>query len=454
MGIQAQSVRKCVRIRVLPSWCGQDPKVSRFSMQTLIMAALLAVAAAANGQGTGPGSGTEVAPVSPAVIKNYAPAFNAFGQLLQHLKENVQFPPERSQSHLLPILPESTVVYFALSNYGEASHQAMSLFHQELAQNPDLKKVWEQGPIATQMPKLEEYMEKYYQLSQYLGDEIVLSAAVGQGRKEPAVLFLAEIRKPGAKEFLLQSAQEISGKSPMTVRILDPQELTSTRAPEHEEKLSILVRPDFLVGSLNTEALRWFNGELDRNSGQFATTPFGQRIAQAYEGGATAVGAIDLQKILAFIPKGTDENAMALRRSGFADMKYLVWRHKSIAGRASSEAELSFTAPRHGVASWLSAPGPLGSLDFVSPGAVLVVSARLKSLAEIFDDVKDLSTASNPNAMAALPQMEQALKVSLRDDLLGQLSGEFTLELEKASPSTPEWRAIFRVTTLNACRQL
>ncbi len=414
-------------------------------MRSVLVAAFLAMASVANGQSTGAGSATEAGQGTPSDIKNYAPVLSAFGQLLQHLKENVQLPPERTQSQLLPLLPDSTVFYIGLPNYGEASHQALTLFHQELAQDSELKKFWEHGAIAAQAPKIEEYMEKFYELSQYLGDEIVLSAAVGEGRKEPAVLLLAKTRKPGAKSLLEQWTKEIS-KSPAVVRVFDPEELSTTKTAEREEKLTILVRPDFLLGSLNLETLRWFNAELDRKGSGFVTTQFGRRIEQAYEGGATAVGAIDLQRILTLVPKGADASPTTLlQRTGFGEMRYLVWRHKTVSGRASSEAELTFTGARHGVASWLASPGTLGGLDFVSPGAVMVVSARLKKPAEMFDDIKDLATASNPNAMAALPQMEQALHMSLRDDLLSQLAGEFTVELESASPSTPQWRTIFRI---------
>ena len=41
-----------------------------------------------------------------------------------------------------------------------------------------------------------------------------------------------------------------------------------------------------------------------------------------------------------------------------------------MAGQAASQAELSFMAPRHGMASWLAKPAPLGSLDFASPKAM------------------------------------------------------------------------------------
>jgi type IV pilus assembly protein PilA len=80
----------------------------------------------------------------------------------------------------------------------------------------------------------------------------------------------------------------------------------------------------------------------------------------------------------------------------------------------------------------------------------------LKDPALIFVDLKDIATAQNPNALAALAQMEQGLKVSLRDDLLSRLSGEIAYEADNVPSTKPAWRAILKVddpdhlqTTLN-----
>ena len=139
-----------------------------------------------------------------------------------------------------------------------------------------------------------------------------------------------------------------------------------------------------------------------------------------------------------------------LERSGFKDVKYLVWDHKSVAGpnsekEALGEMELSFIGPRRGAASWLATPTPLGSLDFVPPKSAFVVGIALKNLGEVFDDIKAFSADSNPNAFATLPAMEQAMHVNLRDDLLGQLQGEIAFALANFTPEHPEWKVILRV---------
>jgi len=385
------------------------------------------------------------APESPWAqeLKKHPELLTEFGQLIDRLQKNLQFPPARAESGLLPLLPESLTIYAAFPNYGDVAKQTLTIFRQELQQSSVLRDWWQHGEVATTAPKVEDSLEKFSQLGQYLGEEIAVSATT-EGQ-EPSLLIVAQARKPGLKEFLEQMISELTGKSKPGVRIFDPQELAVTKGRGSADELLILVRPDFVVAASDLAALRAFNTRLDRSSREFASTPFGQRAAQSYQGGATIVGAADLHQILKKVPPGSPESQMIFQRSGFADMKYLVWDHRNVAGKAVNEAELSFIAPRHGIASWLAKPAPLGSLDFVSPKAILAGAVVLISPAHIFDDVKELATASNPNAFAALTQFEQILKLSLKDDLLSCLAGEITLELDSITPSKPEWRAIFKV---------
>jgi type IV pilus assembly protein PilA len=381
-------------------------------------------------------------------LTKYPGLMPELGQLLEKLQHEIQVPPARGRSRLLPLLPESTVFYAALPNYGEASHQALAIFEREVQQNPTLHAWWQQGDMAADGPKAEDALEKVYQLSQYLGDEIVVSGAA-EGGKPPSLVILAELRKPGLKDFVQRMTKEFGGNSEPAVRVLDVQELATARDTRPTQQLVILVRPDFVVAALDVAALRSFNARLDKKSTEFASTPFGQRVAQAYEGGASLVVAADLQKIVSQIPVGTEQNQKIFQRSGFADVKYLVWEHKTVDGQAGSQMELTFTSPRHGVASWLAAPGQLGSLDFLSPKAVMAGAILLKDPAQIFDDIEALATAQNPNALAALAQMQQGLKLSLKDDLFSHLSGEIAYEADNVPSTNPAWRIILKVADPN-----
>jgi type II secretory pathway pseudopilin PulG len=385
--------------------------------------------------------------VWPQELNKYPGLLPEFGRLMDNLKRNVQFPAARSQSSLLPLLSPSTTFYVGLPNYGEPAHQALAIFREELKQSPVLRDWSREGDRAKTIPQVEQFIEKFYELSQYLGEETVIFGE--PGTKNHDVLMIAEVRKPGLKEFLQQLVKELPDKSKPDVRILDLKELSIVKNSAKAEEFVVLVRPDFVIAGPGLEAVRTFNKTLQARSGGFASSPFGQRLLQTYQGGTSVVAGGDLHKMLKEIPSGTLENQKMLDRAGFNDVKYLIWNHKQAGEQSISETELSFLGPRHGVASWLAAPKPLGSLDFVSPKAALVISLGFKNLAEIFDDVKELSTYSNQNAFAMLPQMEQAMQISLRDDLLSQLQGEITVEVEVSAEGQPTWNAILRVNDPN-----
>lgn len=272
------------------------------------------------------------APQAPLAqeLHKYPELLPEFGQLLQKIQRDVQFPPARSQSSLLPLLPQSTIFYVAFPNFGDAFHQALTIFQKDLQQSPALRAWWQHGELATDGPKVEDSLEKLYQLSQYLGDEIVISGAT-EGRKEPKLLILAEVRKPGLKDFLQQLSKNPGGKSTQALRVLSVQDLATLKDTGPAQQPVILVRPDFVLGALDVATLRSFNPRMERNAREFVSTEFGQRVARAYEGGTVAVGAANLQKILSEIPRSADQNETVFQRAGFSDVKYAVWEHKNVA---------------------------------------------------------------------------------------------------------------------------
>jgi type II secretory pathway pseudopilin PulG len=371
------------------------------------------------------------------------------GLLFEKIRAGVQLPVDRTQSLLLPVLPESTLFYAALPNYGEPSHQALKIFEQELQQSPVLRDWWQHGSMAASGPKLEEALERFYQLSQYLGDEVVVSGG-REGPQDPSVLLIAQLRKPGLKQFLTQAVRDLGGPSSPALRIIDVNELASAKELSPSKGLVIVLRPDYVMAGTNLSTLRKVNARLERKGADFAATPFGQRVTQAYDGGLSTVGAVDLHGVLGMLPRSTEQNEKIFQRSGFSDLQYLVWEHKDVAGQATSEVELSFAGPRRGIAGWLAAPGPLNSLDFVSPDATMAGAVLLNNPARIYDEVQELSTLSKPTAFAAIAQVEQGLNVSFRNDLIQRLQGEIAFEVDKRTENGPAessaaWKVILRV---------
>src|SRR5580700_1393668 len=142
------------------------------------------------------------------------------GQLSEKLK-HLQFPPPRTESHLLALLPQSTISYIAFSNYGHAIEQALAIFHQQLQDSPALRDWWQHGPASVSGPKIEHSFERLSYIDSFLGDEIVIAGGVDDPR-HPKFLMIAEIKKPGLKPVLQQWLNELADKSKpaSTVRVL------------------------------------------------------------------------------------------------------------------------------------------------------------------------------------------------------------------------------------------
>jgi type II secretory pathway pseudopilin PulG len=367
---------------------------------------------------------------------------NDFGEVFLRLQREVALPAPRQESRLLPLLPPSTVFYAAIPNYGDAARQALKIFREERQSRPELRSWWQSPEMAKNGPQFEMAIEAVSNLAQYVGNEIVVSGSLNES-KSPRVVLLAEVRKPGLKEALDFAVQVASAGSKPTVRVLDKSGLAGA-TESMPRQFTVLVRPDFVIAAPDLETVRNFSRQLDLGKREFASKEFGQRLQQGYSGGVAVIAGADLQTILAQAPLPPQQGQI-LQQTGFSDMKYAVWEHRGLPGQPSSEGELSFTRPRQGVASWLAAPRDLRSLDFASPRAILVASIALKNLGSIFDEVETLATAANPNAFAQIDQMQQGLGINLKDDLLGQLGGEITLEVDDIEKDQPSWKAILEV---------
>jgi type IV pilus assembly protein PilA len=359
----------------------------------------------------------------------------AFAHFTDRLTAELQMPAPRTQSHILPRLSDGTMFYAAFPNYGPVLRQFLQILQQELHDSPALRNFVQKNKLESGESKFEEMAQKVSELLDYLGDEVVVTAAV-KGR-EPSGVLVAEVRKPGLSGFLdhLDTLINEDAKSKEHLRVFDPQTLqTATDAPGGGPV--VLVRPDFLVIGTSAATVRDFNAQLDKGPGTFAANALGKRLAQSYQSGTSTVFAADLQKLMGLIPQNSPSTAqikMLLDKSGFADAKYALMESRGAGRNSSNEVEVMFNGPRRGVASWIAPSGTLGSLDFMSPKSAVVEAFRLKPPAQILDDIVEIA---GPMALQALPQIEQQFNVNLKQDILNKLGGEIGFELQM--PVMPE----------------
>jgi hypothetical protein len=139
------------------------------------------------------------------------------------------------------------------------------------------------------------------------------------------------------------------------------------------------------------------------------------------------------------------KNPQAFASTGFGDVQYLVAERKESGTLPLNRAELTFTGPRHGLASWLAQPAPIGGLEFVSKNAGMAGALLSKSPAQILDDVLSIARASDPKAQAELAQTESELNIRLHQDLADTLGGEITFALDGPILPTPSWKLVLEV---------
>ncbi len=356
-----------------------------------------------------------------------------FGRLVEKLQKGVQYPAARNQSRILARLPASTVFFVAFPNYGEPAHQALQIFDQELKDSAQLRDFLHKNNLDAMQPQVENGIEKFYEFSQFLGDEVVITGKL-QG-KEPTGVLVAEVKKPGLREFLEKLNDEVFTSKSDRLRIFNPQQLAAAGEQDASQAPAVLVRSDFVGIGLNVSALREFNSQIEQGGPAFTSNALGQRLAQAYQQrGVNSLVGLDLHRLIGLIPLSKPQDRIMLEKTGFADVNYLVTENTMSAEKSANTGEVTFNGPRRGIASWIAAPAPLGGLDFVSTHAAMAGDVMLKSPAQIFDDLRDIMGEA---AFANLPQMEAQFKVNLKRDVLGKLNGEIAFEI-KSPPIPPQ----------------
>ncbi len=359
---------------------------------------------------------------------------------LQNKLAAVQLPGLRYQSKLLPLLSPDTTLYAAIPNLGDAVQQGNQLFQQELQESPILKQWWDHVQSGKGSAEYSRLIEYIHDLSQYVGDEIVFSVAL-DGR-EASPLAIAQVQRPGLKQFIEQeAAKESQGTH---IHVFDQSGIGSAKAQPKHDQLLVLVGPDFVAASVDLGALQRFNSALQQGSGGFAGSGFGQRMSAAYQQGAGFLFGANLQVMAAHHAAnhpGAQHNEH-FQQTGFADAEYLVAERKDISGQVLNQAQLTFNGPRRGLASWLAAPAPIGGLDYISKDASAAAALVSKSPSQMLDDILNIA---GEHAQADMTKGESELNIRFREDLADTLGGEVTLALDGPILPTPSWKMVLEV---------
>ncbi len=366
--------------------------------------------------------------------------------------EQIPSPQPRYQSRILPLLPNNTVFYLSVPNLGEMLSEANQIFQQQLQQSPVLQQWWVEANRGNKGPSLDELIQKIRDVSQYLGDEIVVSATSDQGRDSGPVI-LAEVRREGLKDFMKNEFQtwRTSASRGFNPLVVDETELHSLPAAARGSyDFVVLVLPGMMVMTDTVAAAQRIDSQLTSGASGFGDSDFGRHIVSAYNRGAGLVLAADLQgmsesKAHPQNSPNVERDRLAMQASGFSDLKYLIVEKRDVNGQPDNRAVIEFNGPRRGIASWLAPPAPMGSLDFVSSDASLVVASVAKSPAQMLDDLLNVITTANPRAQGELAKFEARTNIRLRDDLAASLGGDATIAIDGPVLPKPSWKLVAEV---------
>jgi ferric-dicitrate binding protein FerR (iron transport regulator) len=322
----------------------------------------------------------------------------------------------RHEARLLPYLPANTFAYFAIPNLDGTIREALYQVEQRSWQNGTLAEWWSSGDGQD----MRTMLERLQVVTPLLGEEMVLVVTGDGFDGQPLPLGLAEIRA-GRHEQLREALEGLAGESGETI----PYQIVG----------------DLLLIASDHAELALLSVQL----GAGASSPFAAEIARHYQQGVGWLAAFDVTAA----GSGEDLQSETGSALGLANIRYLFLEQGSGSAGDFTEATLSFDGPRTGIASWLAAPGPSGSAEYVSPEAVMVSSGSTRDPREALDQL--LSALGPGHDMSDdLQEFELETGVDLRNDIASSLGTDFVIAIERLTVPVPGWVAVFEVRNAGA----
>lgn len=314
-------------------------------------------------------------------------------------------PALRYQSNLLAHIPADTMIYAAIPNAGQQLGEARQVFEEQTRTNPVLREWWTSqqkgaAPILAGLDKLQT-------LSGYLGAEAVLAV-----RPDHSFAVIAETTSPSQLDAFL--SRELQGGPGLS--------------------RSVRGNTMILASSVVTQAMV----ERAVDAPAAVASPFRDRVAEAYRKGAGWLLAMDVRRM------GIKADANAVQ-FGVDNLDTVVLERREVQSKTETTATLNFGEQRRGVASWLGAPGPVSTLEFVSPDAGAAFAVLTRNPRQVVDELLSSIRKNRPGLDRDLADLESKLGVKLVDDLAGPLGSEFTIAQD--GPLLPDlsWKVAVEV---------
>jgi hypothetical protein len=379
---------------------------------------------------------------------NYAATLASLTALNKELSRVPQ-PGVRNSTRLLDLMPENTIVYAALPNLTSTIVESHRIMQERINQNAALKEWWEKEQSGHHGPNVDQVINSIREFGDYLGEEIAVSVSLNNKNEPLAPVVLAELKNSnGFRAFLEQQvAKYAKSTDKPDIRFIDDPS-TATAPTEKGKTIFVWIQNDLFAASPDLQQLQSL---AKGGTNSFTSSPFHNRIAEVYQQGAGLVVAANLERIIAQTKAqrskevNGDRHEEALNKLGVLNVKYLVLDQNQSDGKTHTRASLSFSDAQHGIPSWLAAPGPMGSLEYISPDANVVAGFVVKDPVKLVDDLLGVVETVSPDLKKNLDQQQADHGLDIRKDIAAPLGGEFAFAIDGPILPTPAWKMVFEV---------
>ncbi|MGH9930603.1 MAG: FecR domain-containing protein [Pyrinomonadaceae bacterium] len=393
---------------------------------------------------------------------HYAETLAALGSLNKELGKVAQ-PGVRNSTHLLDLMPESTIVYAALPNLTSSILESHRIMQERINQNAALREWWEKEQGGHRGANVDQVIGSIREFGEYLGDEIALSVSMDERGEPVAPLVLAELKNSaGFQQFLEQQIAKYAdgqkaGSSqghPAIRFVQDPLTATATATEpgKKADELYVWIQKDLFAASPKLKQLQDLATIVQKGqTSSFTGTAFHNRVAQVYQEGAGLVVAANLERLIAKakpeLTKGANaaQRESALKQLGILNLKYFVLDQTSLEGKTHTTATVSFNEAERGIPSWLADPGPMGSLEYISPDANVVAGFVVRDPVKLVDDLLGVLETISPDLRKNLDKQQAEHGLDIRKDIAAPLGGEFAFAIDGPILPTPSWKMVFEV---------
>ena len=373
---------------------------------------------------------------------------------LQKELNGVPKPGVRHSTRLLEMMPENTVMYAALPNLSATIAESHRIMQERIQQNPALRDWFDKRQPG---PGMNQAISTIREFGEQLGDEIAVGAGMDDKGNPVGPIVLAELKNPaGFRAFFDEEVKKLGaeGKNAPSVRFIDDPNAAAaaeqTTNSAKDKEIFVWVHDNVLAASPKLDQLQAL-ARRTQSANSFTGTPFYGRVADVYREGAGLVVAADLEKIIAQTKgartsnKGGDQREQALTQLGILNLKYFVLDQKDVEGKTNTRAVVSFTETNHGITSWLAKPGPMGSLEYISPDANLVAGFVVRNPVGLVDDLLAALDTVCPDLRSHLNKLQTDHGIDVRKDFAAPLGGEYAFAIDGPILPMPSWKLIFEV---------